>query len=176
MLAAPIQAEIATAEGSVAASGIPTQMAKTLIARTAPASGVSHDMSLGKTSEPREAAEANLADARTTLRDSDVAATSVVAEATGELRAAQHRDADADAEFAMAVRVIPSSDYWWCVLPALTQAEYLIDRGRFSAARDLLKALVEAYTQHGYGLRWPRVEAHRERLAAAPASADGSTA
>jgi class 3 adenylate cyclase len=115
------------------------------------------------------AAESDLVKARETLRNSDVAAASVLAETTGRLRAAQRRDREADAEFATAVGVIRSTDFWWWVLPAVTQAEYLVDRQRFGEARDLVDSVVKAHANHGFGLRWPQVEALRERLAAAPA-------
>jgi class 3 adenylate cyclase/tetratricopeptide (TPR) repeat protein len=124
------------------------------------------------------AAEADIEASRATLRDRDRAGRATFQESLALLRAAQGRDAEADAAFEAAVEAYETTDYWSWTMPALSWAATLVARGRTEEARSLYTRIAARHATDGFVLRWPIADSLRKRLAPSPrtASPEQSTA
>jgi len=117
------------------------------------------------------AADLDIEASRATVRRRDLAGLSTFHESLGLLRAAQGRDAEAEAAFSAAVGAFDGTDYWSWTIPALTWATALAERDQAPAARSLYDRIAARHLTDGFVLRWPIAERLRERVAALPPAA-----
>ena len=89
-------------------------------------------------------ADATLAEALETLRESDYAANGAYYQMLGLVRAMEARDAEAEAAFRRSIRAVDVSDNWAWQMSALDLAEFLLSRGRHEEAAALVERVSKA--------------------------------
>jgi len=113
-----------------------------------------------------ESADRFIERAVSSLRDRDVTGISEVQAHLGVIRAAQGRDAEADAALRISVDTISGSEYAWTkIASALDRAMFLAERGRLDEATALTDEYSGLAEQRGWKVWEPTITAIRSLIA-----------